>query len=70
MCHCGADHLLTSVATIATVPDMETVIMETTTTHYPVGGLHADDDTACTHPDVCGRMVYWPGGAPLATFGE
>lgn len=69
MCHCGVKHLLSTVATIATVRDMETGIMETTKS-YPVGGLHADDDSECSNPDACGRMVYWPGGAALATFGE
>jgi hypothetical protein len=43
--------------------------MTTTTTRvYPVGALHLDDDTECTSPDVCGRTVYWVGGAPLHEF--
>jgi hypothetical protein len=32
----------------------------------PVGAVHMDDDSECTCPDVCGRSVYWPGGAPAS----
>jgi hypothetical protein len=34
------------------------------TTTFPAHPRHMDDDTVCTSPDACGRMVYWRGGRP------
>lgn len=36
----------------------------TMTRPLPVGALHADDDTECTHNGACDRLLYWAGGTP------
>ncbi|GAA5198483.1 hypothetical protein GCM10025773_11600 [Microbacterium jejuense] len=69
MYHCGVRNLLCYVSLSDTVRLMT---MNTITRPLPVGALHMDDDTECTHPESCTRPAYWPGGAPaeLPMLGE
>lgn len=47
-------------------------MMDTMVKVHPVGAVHMDDDSECTAPGACGRLVYWTGGAPseLPTLAE